>query len=134
MTRTNYFPDVLETTEAERLATGFKFLEGPTWHPDDYWYFVAPPREQAASLDSRQAAEGRAGEDDRRRNRHDLRSAGPPHSVRSDRPARLSHRCQRQGRDAGRQVQGRAPQFSRRCDLSLQRLSLFHRSGLPAPL
>jgi len=42
MTRTNYFPDVLETTEAERLATGFKFLEGPTWHPDDYWYFVAP--------------------------------------------------------------------------------------------
>ena len=42
MTQTNYFPDVLETTEAERLATGFKFLEGPTWHPDDYWYFVAP--------------------------------------------------------------------------------------------
>src|ERR1700730_4251153 len=26
---TNYLPDVLETTEAERLATGFIFTEGP---------------------------------------------------------------------------------------------------------
>jgi sugar lactone lactonase YvrE len=33
---------MLETTEAERLASGFKFTEGPTWHPDGYWYFVAP--------------------------------------------------------------------------------------------
>src|SRR5262249_62029282 len=29
-----------ETTEAERLATGFIFTEGPLWHPDGYWYFV----------------------------------------------------------------------------------------------
>lgn len=36
----NYLPEVLETTEAERLATGFIFTEGPTWHPDGYWYFV----------------------------------------------------------------------------------------------
>jgi gluconolactonase len=36
----NYFPDVLETTEAERLATGFIFTEGPLWHPDGHWYFV----------------------------------------------------------------------------------------------
>src|SRR5262245_24924275 len=36
----NYLPEVLETTEAERLATGFVFTEGPLWHPDDYWYFV----------------------------------------------------------------------------------------------
>jgi gluconolactonase len=36
----NYLPDVLETTEAERLATGFIFTEGPTWHPDGFWYFV----------------------------------------------------------------------------------------------
>src|SRR5262249_26155674 len=42
MADTNYFPDVLETTEAERVATGFDFLEGPTWHPDGYWYFVVP--------------------------------------------------------------------------------------------
>jgi gluconolactonase len=31
---------VLETTEAERLATGFVFTEGPLWHPDGFYYFV----------------------------------------------------------------------------------------------
>lgn len=31
---------VLETTEPERLATGFIFTEGPSWHPDGFWYFV----------------------------------------------------------------------------------------------
>jgi gluconolactonase len=36
----NYLPEVLETTEAERVATGFVFTEGPLWHPDDFWYFV----------------------------------------------------------------------------------------------
>src|SRR5437016_9009523 len=36
----NYLPDVLETTDAERLATGFIFTEGPLWHPEGYWYFV----------------------------------------------------------------------------------------------
>ncbi len=40
MPATNYLPEVLETTEAERVATGFVFTEGPLWHPDDYWYFV----------------------------------------------------------------------------------------------
>lgn len=40
MSGTNDLPDVLETTEAERLATGFIFTEGPLWHPDGFWYFV----------------------------------------------------------------------------------------------
>jgi gluconolactonase len=40
MPAANYLPEVLETTEAERLATGFLFTEGPLWHPDGYWYFV----------------------------------------------------------------------------------------------
>jgi len=40
MSTANYLPDVLETTEAERLATGFIFTEGPLWHPENYWYFV----------------------------------------------------------------------------------------------
>ena len=31
---------ILETTEAERLATGFGFTEGPLWHPDGFYYFV----------------------------------------------------------------------------------------------
>jgi gluconolactonase len=40
MPAANDLPDVLETTQAERLATGFIFTEGPLWHPDGFWYFV----------------------------------------------------------------------------------------------
>jgi gluconolactonase len=32
--------NLLETGEAERLATGFTFTEGPSWHPDGFLYFV----------------------------------------------------------------------------------------------
>ena len=31
---------LLEAGEAERLATGFTFTEGPLWHPDGFFYFV----------------------------------------------------------------------------------------------
>jgi gluconolactonase len=31
---------LLETKDAERLATGFAFTEGPLWHPDGFYYFV----------------------------------------------------------------------------------------------
>lgn len=31
---------VLETTNAERPATGFVFTEGPLWHPDGFYYFA----------------------------------------------------------------------------------------------
>ncbi len=31
---------ILATREAEQLAAGFIFTEGPTWHPDGYYYFV----------------------------------------------------------------------------------------------
>jgi gluconolactonase len=31
---------ILETSRAERLATGFDFTEGPLWHPDGFYYFV----------------------------------------------------------------------------------------------
>ena len=34
------FSDIVESTEAERLATGFGFTEGPLWHPDGYLLFV----------------------------------------------------------------------------------------------
>jgi len=40
MAAKNYLPAVLETTKAERLATGFIFTEGPLWHPDGHWFFV----------------------------------------------------------------------------------------------
>ncbi len=32
--------NVVESSQAERLATGFVFTEGPVWHPDGYWMFV----------------------------------------------------------------------------------------------
>jgi len=31
---------IIETPEAQRLATGFVFTEGPLWHPDGFYYFV----------------------------------------------------------------------------------------------
>jgi gluconolactonase len=31
---------ILESGEAERLATGFVFTEGPLWHPAGFYYFV----------------------------------------------------------------------------------------------
>jgi gluconolactonase len=31
---------ILETTEAQQVATGFVFTEGPLWHPDGFYYFV----------------------------------------------------------------------------------------------
>jgi gluconolactonase len=35
----NDLPDILETTTAERQATGYVFTEGPLWHPDGFFYF-----------------------------------------------------------------------------------------------
>jgi gluconolactonase len=32
--------EILEAPQAERLATGFVFTEGPLWHPDGFYYFV----------------------------------------------------------------------------------------------
>jgi gluconolactonase len=32
--------DIMESSQAERLATGFVFTEGPLWHPEGYWLFV----------------------------------------------------------------------------------------------
>src|SRR3977135_3333579 len=40
MPAANYLPEILETREAERLATGFVFTEGPLWHPDGFYTFV----------------------------------------------------------------------------------------------
>ena len=31
---------LVESLQAERLATGFVFTEGPVWHPDGHWLFV----------------------------------------------------------------------------------------------
>jgi gluconolactonase len=32
--------DLVDQSEATRLATGFTFTEGPLWHPDGFYYFV----------------------------------------------------------------------------------------------
>ncbi|MGY8823499.1 MAG: SMP-30/gluconolactonase/LRE family protein [Candidatus Latescibacterota bacterium] len=33
----------LQRGEIEQLATGFKFVEGPVWHKDGYWFFSDIP-------------------------------------------------------------------------------------------
>ncbi len=35
----NDLPEILESPDAERLATGYVFTEGPLWHPDGFYYF-----------------------------------------------------------------------------------------------
>jgi gluconolactonase len=57
MPAANYLPDVLETTEAERLATGFIFTEGPLWHPDGFYYFVDLRRNRLHRMTPGQAPE-----------------------------------------------------------------------------
>ena len=39
---------ILESAEAECLATGFVFTEGPLWHPEGYWLFVDVRRDPGA--------------------------------------------------------------------------------------
>ena len=126
MPTANDLPEVLETTEPERLATGFIFTEGPLWHPDGYWYFVDLRRNQLLRLTPGKAAGARQDHD--RRQRHDLRPARPPDRLRRRRPAPDAHGPGRQGRVACRQLQGRALQPAERRHLSLERVSVFHRS------
>jgi gluconolactonase len=57
MPAANHLPDVLETTEAERLATGFIFTEGPLWHPDGFYYFVDIRQNRLYRLTPGRAAE-----------------------------------------------------------------------------
>ena len=42
--------EIVESAEAERLATGFVFTEGPLWHPDGYLLFVDIRRAQIFRL------------------------------------------------------------------------------------
>jgi gluconolactonase len=42
--------DIVESSEAERLATGCVFTEGPLWHPDGYLLFVDIRRSQIFKL------------------------------------------------------------------------------------
>lgn len=57
MAASNNLPELLDTAEAERLATGFIFTEGPLWHPDGYWYFVDLRRNRLHRIRPGQAPE-----------------------------------------------------------------------------
>jgi gluconolactonase len=57
MAAANYLPEVLESTEPERLATGFIFTEGPLWHPEGWWYFVDLRRNRLHRMRPGQAPE-----------------------------------------------------------------------------
>ncbi|MYC06701.1 MAG: SMP-30/gluconolactonase/LRE family protein [Chloroflexi bacterium] len=46
----NGLSNIVESGEAERLATGFVFTEGPLWHPDGYLLFVDIRRSQIFRL------------------------------------------------------------------------------------
>src|SRR5882762_1162058 len=106
MPAANYLPDILETTEAERLATGFIFTEGPLWHPEGYWYFVDIRQNKLFRMTPGKTPEV-------------VRTTIGGNGTTFDLQGRL---------DPGGQLQGRAFQPSERCDLPLEWQSLFHRS------
>ena len=43
---------ILETTQAERLATGFGFTEGPLWDPTNGCYYFVDLRRNRLQYDS----------------------------------------------------------------------------------
>ena len=48
---------IVESKEAQRLATGFVFTEGPVWHPDGFYYFVDIRRSHLHKIVPGKAAE-----------------------------------------------------------------------------
>ena len=123
----NDLPEVLETTEPERLATGFIFTEGPLWHPDGYWYFVDLRRNQLLRLTPGKEPEFVRTTIGGNGTTFDLQ--GRLDRLRRRRPAPDTHGPGRQGRVACRQLQRRALQPAERPDLSFERVPVFHRSG-----
>ena len=122
----NDLPEVLETTEPERLATGFIFTEGPLWHPDGCWYFVDLRRNQLLRLTPGKEPEL-------------VRTTIGGNGTTFDLEGRLivcegdDRRLTRMGPDgkveSGRQLQRRALQPAERRDLPFERLSVLHRPG-----
>jgi gluconolactonase len=53
----NGLSQILDQGEAERLASGFVFTEGPLWHPDGFYYFVDVPASKFYRLKPGGAAE-----------------------------------------------------------------------------
>lgn len=53
----NNLSGIVESAQAERLATGFVFTEGPLWHPDGYLLFVDIRRSQILRLTPGEAPE-----------------------------------------------------------------------------
>ena len=119
---------IVDQTEAERLATGFVFTEGPLWHPDGFYYFVDVRASKFYRI--RPGRRGRiAAREHRRGQRHDLRPARPAGDLRGRQPPpdALAGGWQiRLLRGAGRPLRRQAPQPAERCALQVGRQHLFH--------
>ena len=118
--------DILEPGPAERLATGFVFTEGPSWHPDGFYYFVDIRRSLLFRLRPGQTPEivrSETGEG----NGTTFDLAGPPGDLRRRQPPCRPHRGRRQCRGADGPLPGQADQPPERCRLPVGRQHLVHR-------
>jgi len=97
--------EVLETTEPERLATGFHFYGRAAVAPGRLLVFRRSSPQSAIAPYARQGAG--AHQDHDRRQRHDLRPARPPDRLRRRRPAPDQDGPGWQSRVACRQLQRR---------------------------
>ena len=87
MPTANDLPEVLETTEPERLATGFIFTEGPLWHPDGNCGAIPPSRRSLIlAVNSPKPKSARSFNDNRAYDREGAGAAGSIAAMASCRP------------------------------------------------
>ena len=116
--------------EAQRLATGFTFTEGPLYHPDGFYYFVDVRESKfyrlrpggPAELLRENTGEGNGTTFDPQ-GRLVICEGGNRRLTRWPADGQL-----RLVRGAGRPVRGQAPLPAQRCGLHLRRQHLFHQS------
>jgi sugar lactone lactonase YvrE len=96
---------LLDSTQPERLATGFVFTEGPLWHPEGFYYFVDIRQSRLHRVFPGKAPE-------LVRDRTGVRSAGAPGHLRGRQPARHALVEPDPERDPDGPLGGQAPQPS----------------------
>ena len=122
----NGLAQILEQSEAERLATGFVFTEGPLWHPDGFYYFVDVRASRFYRM--RPGGARRSCARNRRGQRHDLRPARPAGDLRRRQPpAHPLVGDDQASRGPDGPLRGQAAQPAERCRLQVGRQHLVHR-------
>ena len=125
------FKGSVGTGAVERVATGFRWAEGPAYfRAGRYLVFSDIPNNRIMRLleDDNHLSVFRSPSINSNGNTVDPR--GPPGHLRAQRPARDAHRARRHDHRDRRQLQWQAAEFAERCRGGLQRFDLVHRPDI----